>query len=60
VVFQRLSAGGKLERLPALAAELVRDANLLLYAYHPRAEQHETSRAWLEATLSGPGLVRFA
>ncbi len=36
------------------------DANLLLYAYHPRAEQHETSRAWLEATLSGPELVRFA
>lgn len=36
------------------------DANLLLYAYHPRAEQHETSRAWLEATLSGSELVRFA
>jgi len=36
------------------------DANLLLYAYHPRAEQHETSRAWLEARLSGPELVRFA
>ncbi len=36
------------------------DANLLLYAYHPRAEQHETSRTWLEATLSGPELVRFA
>jgi toxin-antitoxin system PIN domain toxin len=36
------------------------DANLLLYAYHPRAEQHEQSRAWLEATLSGPQLVRFA
>jgi uncharacterized protein len=36
------------------------DANLLLYAYHPRAEQHETSRAWLEATLSGTELVRFA
>jgi toxin-antitoxin system PIN domain toxin len=36
------------------------DANLLLYAYHPRAEEHETSRAWLEATLSGPELVRFA
>ena len=28
------------------------DANLLLYAYHPRAEQHEQSRAWLEAVLS--------
>jgi len=36
------------------------DANLLLYAYHPRAEQHESSRAWLEASLSGPRLVRFA
>ena len=36
------------------------DANLLIYAYHPRAEQHERSRAWLEATLSGAELVRFA
>jgi toxin-antitoxin system PIN domain toxin len=36
------------------------DANLLLYAYHPRAEQHEASRRWLEAALAGPGLVRFA
>ena len=36
------------------------DVNLLLYAYHPRAEQHERSSAWLEATLSGPELVRFA
>ena len=36
------------------------DANLLLYAYHPRAEHHEKSRAWLEAALSGPDLVRFA
>jgi toxin-antitoxin system PIN domain toxin len=36
------------------------DANLLLYAYHPRAERHEKSRAWLDAALSGPELVRFA
>jgi toxin-antitoxin system PIN domain toxin len=36
------------------------DANLLLYAYHPRAEQHEASREWLEAMFSGPELVRFA
>ena len=36
------------------------DANLLLYAYHPRAEQHEKSRTWLEAVLSGSDLVRFA
>lgn len=35
------------------------DANLLLYAYHPRAEQHDKSRAWLEAVLSGPDLIRF-
>lgn len=35
------------------------DANLLLYAYHPRAEQHEASRAWLEAILSGSQIVRF-
>ncbi len=36
------------------------DANLLLYAYHPAAQQHEASRAWLEAALSGSRLVRFA
>jgi hypothetical protein len=36
------------------------DANLLLYAYYPRAEQHEESRAWLETVLSGPDRVRFA
>src|SRR5262249_47346182 len=36
------------------------DANLLLYAYHPRAEQHEASRKWLETVLSGADLVRFA
>jgi len=36
------------------------DANLLLYAYDPRATRHEPSRAWLEATLSGSDLVRFA
>lgn len=36
------------------------DANLLLYAYHPKADQHAASKAWLEAVLAGPGLVRFA
>jgi len=36
------------------------DANLLLYAYDPRAAQHERSRQWLEAMLSGSQLVRFA
>ncbi|MGH9255871.1 MAG: TA system VapC family ribonuclease toxin [Vicinamibacterales bacterium] len=36
------------------------DANLLLYAYDPRAADHEASKHWLEAALSGPPLVRFA
>jgi predicted nucleic acid-binding protein len=36
------------------------DANLLLYAYHPRAEQHAASRTWHEEVLSGPDLVRLA
>jgi toxin-antitoxin system PIN domain toxin len=36
------------------------DANLLLYAYDPRAVEHERSRQWLEETLSGSELVRFA
>lgn len=36
------------------------DANLLLYAYHPRAQQHEPSKRWLEFALSGTELVRFA
>jgi toxin-antitoxin system PIN domain toxin len=36
------------------------DANLLLYAYHPRAAQHEASKRWLEAALSGSELVRIA
>lgn len=36
------------------------DANLLLYAYHPRAAQHEASRAWLEGAFSAPDLVCFA
>ncbi|MBI4264558.1 MAG: type II toxin-antitoxin system VapC family toxin [Acidobacteria bacterium] len=35
------------------------DANLLLYAYHPRAPQHEGSKNWLEAALSGSELVRL-
>lgn len=36
------------------------DANLLLHAYHPRSRLHDEARTWLEKTLSGPGLVRFA
>jgi len=39
---------------------IVIDANLLLYAYDPRAAEHEASRTWLEAALSGTSLVRFA
>ncbi len=29
------------------------DANVLLYAYHPRAEAHARCRAWLEKAFSG-------
>ncbi len=29
------------------------DANVLIYAYHPRGEHHAACRLWLEATLSG-------
>ena len=36
------------------------DANLLLYAYDPRGAEHEASRQWLEAALSGSSFVRFA
>lgn len=36
------------------------DANLLLYAYYPRAEQHKASRAWLETTLASAEFLRFA
>jgi toxin-antitoxin system PIN domain toxin len=36
------------------------DANLLLYAYDPRAAEHDDSRTWFEATMSGVELVRFA
>lgn len=36
------------------------DANLLLYAYRPRAAQHAASRVWLESVLSGSEFVRFA
>ncbi len=36
------------------------DANLLLYAYDPRATEHPRSKRWLEAALSGRPLVRFA
>lgn len=36
------------------------DANLLLYAYHPRAEHHRRSREWLESVFVGPDPVRLA
>lgn len=36
------------------------DANLLLYAYDPQSTEHAASKAWLETTLSGSQLVRFA
>lgn len=36
------------------------DANLLIYAYHPRAERHAEARSWLEGVLSGTEMVRFA
>jgi len=36
------------------------DANLLLYAYDPRAAEHAGSKRWLEASLSGQPFVRFA
>ena len=36
------------------------DANLLLHAYNPRSTDHDAARDWLEATLSGTELVRFA
>ncbi len=29
------------------------DANLLIYAYNPEAEQHEPARVWLEHVLGG-------
>src|SRR5262249_41157226 len=46
-------------RRPASPVILI-DANLLLYAYHPRAAQHDKSRAWLQQVLSGLVFVRFA
>lgn len=36
------------------------DANILLYAYHPRSEHHETCRVWLETAFSGAMPVRLA
>jgi uncharacterized protein len=36
------------------------DANLLLYAYDPRASQHAACAAWLETVMSGGDSVRLA
>ena len=36
------------------------DANILLYAYHPRAEQHDVCRRWLEESFSGPSPAYLA
>ena len=35
------------------------DANLLLYAVHERAEQHERATAWMTEVLNGPARVGF-
>ena len=36
------------------------DANILLYAYFPRAEEHEICRRWVEEAFSGPAPVYLA
>ncbi len=36
------------------------DANVLLYAVNERAEHHNVSRSWLEASLAGADTVGFA
>jgi hypothetical protein len=35
------------------------DANVMLYAYHPRAAQHERCRAWVEAEFASGAAVRI-
>ena len=39
---------------------ILTDANLLLYAYNVDAAEHNKSRQWLEAQLSGSNLFCFA
>ena len=36
------------------------DANVLLYAYHPRAEAHDRCRTWIEKAFSGDEPVAIA
>jgi uncharacterized protein len=33
------------------------DANILLYAYNPRADHHEVCRSWIEESFSAPSPV---
>ena len=43
-----------------MAAVILVDANLLLYAYLARSEHYASAREWLEQTLSSPYPVRLA
>lgn len=36
------------------------DTNVLLYAYHPRAPEHERCRAWVEREFSGGTAIRIS
>lgn len=36
------------------------DANLLIYAYNPAAEQHAAAKRWLETVMAGRTPVRLA
>ena len=36
------------------------DANILIYAYNPAADQHAAAKRWLEAVVAGPTPVRLA
>ena len=36
------------------------DANVLIYAYNPAAEQHAAAKRWFEEAVAGPTPVRLA
>ena len=36
------------------------DANVLLYAYHPRAAQHQRCRSWVETEFTRGAAIRLA
>lgn len=36
------------------------DANILLYAYHPRSPHHGRAKSWLERVFGGEELVRLS